>query len=91
LDSRNVLLSGMKSNPSSGQKPSEKATSNGSQELPIELSKPEAAKPRQEATPGMMDIVIPLKSTKEKAHLWIPEDYTSEDLDRISKFVDALK
>jgi hypothetical protein len=40
---------------------------------------------------GMIDIVIPLKTSKEKAHLLIPEDYQEEDLQRIAKFVEALK
>lgn len=41
--------------------------------------------------PGIVDIVIPLKSSNQKAHLLIPENYKEEDLDRIAKFVDALK
>lgn len=40
--------------------------------------------------PGIVDILIPLKG-KRKAHLLIPEEYTEEDLDRIAKFVEALK
>ena len=39
----------------------------------------------------VIDIVIPLKSTNKKAHLLIPENYTGDDLDRIAKFVEALK
>lgn len=39
----------------------------------------------------MINIPIPLKSTKTKALLSLPEDYTEADLDRIAKFVDALK
>lgn len=38
-----------------------------------------------------IDIPIPLKSTKQKARLILPETYTEEDLDRIAKFVEALK
>lgn len=60
-----------------------------------ENSKPEDLKVKEEvpvqAKPGIVDIVIPLKSTTVKAHLLIPEDYKDEDLDRIAKFVEALK
>lgn len=38
----------------------------------------------------MIDIPIPLKSGK-KAFLKIPEDITPEDIERVAKFVDALK
>lgn len=44
-----------------------------------------------EINPNGIDIVIPLKSGKGKAHLLLPEDYTEEDLVRIAKFVEALK
>jgi hypothetical protein len=40
---------------------------------------------------NFIDIPIPLKSTKQKARLILPETYTEEDLDRIAKFVEALK
>jgi hypothetical protein len=39
---------------------------------------------------GIVDILIPLKG-KRQAHLLIPEEYAEEDLDRIAKFVEALK
>jgi hypothetical protein len=60
-----------------------------------ENSTPETKKTKEEDSiqlkPGIVDIVIPLKSTTVKAHLLIPEDYKEEDLDRIAKFVEALK
>jgi len=40
---------------------------------------------------GVLPILIPMKSTNEKAYLYLPENYKEEDLDRILKFVDALK
>jgi hypothetical protein len=41
--------------------------------------------------PEVVNIVIPLKSGGKKAHLLIPDNYTTEDLERIAKFVEALK
>ena len=46
--------------------------------------------PRQETTPGYLEIPIPLSGGK-RAYLKIPEDYTEPDCERIAKFVEALK
>ncbi len=40
---------------------------------------------------GILPILIPMKSTNEKAYLYLPENYKEEDLERILKFVEALK
>lgn len=90
LDSRGVLISGMKNignvavetNSTNNLTSSLKETSESPEvktELVVDLSV------------KMIDIIIPLKTTKNKAHLLIPEDYREEDLDRIAKFVEALK
>lgn len=88
LDARGVLISGMKS-PTNGAstvtpkeekgeiKDDRETKANKREELPSDVK--------------MIDIIIPLKSSKIKAILSIPEDYKEEDLDRISKFVEALK
>ncbi|HTA62001.1 MAG TPA: hypothetical protein VK835_06075 [Bacteroidia bacterium] len=39
---------------------------------------------------GMVQILIPFKNGR-KAYLHIPEDYSDDELTRVSKFVDALK
>jgi hypothetical protein len=67
-------------------------------------SKPETNKPLQDDKKyvnnpqaddknysDLIDIIIPLKSTTEKAHLLLPTGFTEDDLARISKFVEALK
>jgi len=41
-------------------------------------------------TPGYIEIPVPLNGGK-RAYIKIPEDYKSEDCERIAKFVDALK
>ena len=87
LDARGVLISGMNVLGT--------VTSIESPTKQVEEKESKAESVLKEAVNNsdvnMVDIVIPLKSTKSKAVLSIPEDYKEEDLDRIMKFVDALK
>ena len=93
LDSRNVLTSGMPPKPENETPPAN--NSNLDKEMEDEAKNSQNGDENKIIPPpkevGLLDILIPLKSSKTKAHLYIPEDYTNEDLDRIAKFVEALK
>lgn len=93
LDTRNVLTTGMqvKSDNDSlqeGEKQSENNQKEKDDSNNTSSANDNILPPKQ---PGLLDILIPLKSSKAKAHLYIPEDYTDEDLERIARFVEALK
>lgn len=90
LDSRGVLISGMKAPINSAPDTGNDSTTLNSSTEPQKQAEVKN-EIHTEYEPRMIDIVIPLKTTKEKAHLLIPEDYQAEDLERISKFVEALK
>jgi len=58
---------------------------------PVAIKQPEQQHQSGESNETKtLDILIPLKGKRE-AHLYIPEEYKDEDLERIIKFVDALK
>lgn len=51
---------------------------------------PPPASEVQPPAPGYIEIPVPLNGGK-RAYIKIPEDYKSEDCERIAKFVEALK
>jgi hypothetical protein len=88
IDSRGVLISGMKIGNGQGSTETEKTQETTKGEI---SPKKEASTPTSVSSDNIIDIVIPLKTSKRQAHLLLPDDYQPEDLERISKFVEALK
>ena len=89
LDNRGVLVSGIQFKNNNGK--DEQIAVKDKVPEPEEKTPPENKILIDELSDKMIDIVIPLKTSKKKAHLLLPEDYKEEDLDRIAKFVEALK
>lgn len=92
IDGRGVLISAMKA--PLNTPPTSDTPANNTDPAKKNVEKEVKREEQDSFTPDkpkMIDIVIPLKSTKNTAHLLLPEDYKEEDLDRISKFVEALK
>lgn len=86
IDYRGVLTSAINLKPIENNKPQDLPENREEREEEKENIKVDDPK-----EPKIIDIVIPLKTTKTQAHLLIPEDYKEEDLERIARFVDALK
>jgi hypothetical protein len=89
VDSRGVLISGMKIQTNGNTVNNELSKSTEPQKEERKQEYPTSAK--TDIDEKYIDILIPLKGRNAQAHLLLPKDYQEEDLDRIAKFVEALK